>query len=62
MKCVPGRSEENLVIVYFERRRRIGEDLYKVRTWLLFGVVPVYRRYEQLTVRGREATASERNP
>ena len=50
------------MITYFETRRRIGyplTDLYKVRSWYLFGLILVFRRYEQLTARGHHAAPSE---
>lgn len=46
------------MVTYFETRRRIGRnadlgigDLYRVRSWYLFGFVLLFRRYEQLTTR-----------
>jgi hypothetical protein len=49
------------MLVYFEKRERLGAlgELYKVRTWYLFGLVPVLRRYEQLTCRGDTGLPSE---
>lgn len=49
------------MLTYFESRRRIGfpGELYRVRSWYLLGFVLVFRRYEQLTVRGDNALSSE---
>lgn len=49
------------MLTYFEDRRRMGaeRELYKVRSWYLFGLVLVFRRYEQLTVRGVHASPDE---
>jgi hypothetical protein len=51
------------MLSYFEERRRIGLDLYldlyKVRSWYLFGFVLVFRQYEQLTARATHAMPSE---
>lgn len=41
------------MVTYFEERRRhpkLMGNLYRVRSWYLFGVL-VYRRWEQLTAR-----------
>jgi hypothetical protein len=48
------------MLTYYEERRRIGfpSCLYRVRSWYLLGV-RVYRRWEQLTVKGTLATESE---
>lgn len=38
------------MLTYFEERRRnAGFDLYKVRSWYLFGIILVFRRWEQLS-------------
>lgn len=47
------------MVVYYECRKRIGADLYKVRTWYLLGLIPLLRRHEQLTVPATHATPSE---
>jgi hypothetical protein len=49
------------MLTYFEERRRTGllRELYKVRSWYLFGLVLVFRRWEQLTVNGTHATDSK---
>lgn len=49
------------MLTYFEERRRCGllRELYKVRSWYLFGFVLVLRRWEQLTVNGTNALDSE---
>ena len=49
------------MLVYFEERRRAGllRSLYKVRSWYLFGIILVFRRWEQLTCNGVHATESE---
>ena len=51
------------MIVYMEKRIRVGElrELYKVRSWKLFGLILVFRRYEQLSVRGEHTLPDERN-
>lgn len=48
------------MVTYYEERRRCGllMELYKVRSWYLFGI-RVYRRWEQLTVNGTKAMQSE---
>ena len=52
------------MLTYFEERRRYGRgeferNLYKVRSWYVFGFVLLFRRWEQLTVSGDKATSSE---
>lgn len=52
------------MLTYFEERRRYGRDaltrdLYRVRSWYLFGFVLLFRRWEQLTVSGHKAIPSE---
>lgn len=49
------------MITYFEERCRKGsyKELYRIRSWYLFGLILIYRRYEQLTVSGIHATDSE---
>ncbi len=48
------------MLTVHECRRRIDGDLFKVRTLWLFGVLPVYRQYWQLTVRGGHSLPCER--
>ena len=48
------------MVTYHEVRKSVPlVGLYRVRTWYLFGVVPMFRRWEQLTCYGDTATASE---
>lgn len=49
------------MLVFREHRKRLGtfSELYRVRSWYLFGVILVYRRYEQLTARFSHAVTSE---
>jgi hypothetical protein len=48
------------MLIHYEERRRVGAELYNVRSWYLFGFVLVFRQYEQLTVSSGLATPSER--
>ncbi len=48
------------MVTSFGTRRRIGSNLYQVRTVYLFGCLPIYRRYILLTVPFGLALSSER--
>jgi hypothetical protein len=47
------------MLIYYEWRKRINGDLYKVRSWYLCGLLLIYRRWEQLTTSAYYAIPSE---
>lgn len=48
------------MLTYFEERRTVNRLVYKVKSWRLLGFLLVFRRWEQLTVRGEHVLPCEK--